>query len=136
MMEKDQDLKKAKNLEKGTYTKHSFAYENNAALLNKASCVNISLGVDSLSANETIDSPKSKELEDRKRFEENNPEVNLPDSLESVFIDEEFPPLNNNGNTSSKENTGSSDPSWVQGASKGKDINSKLDNNDRGFLEH
>jgi hypothetical protein len=136
MMEKAQDLKKAKNLEKGTYTKHSFAYENNAALLNKASCVNISLGVDSLSANETIDSPKSKELEDRKRFEENNPEVNLPDSLESVFIDEEFPPLNNNGNTSSKENTGSSDPSWVQGASKGKDINSKLDNNDRGFLEH
>jgi hypothetical protein len=53
-----------------------------------------------------------------------------------VFIDEEFPPLNNNGNTSSKENTESSDPSWVQGASKDKDINSKLDNNDRGFLEH
>jgi hypothetical protein len=135
MMEKAQDLKKAKNLEKGTYTKYSFAYEDNAALLNKASCVNISLGVDPLIVNETIDSLKSKELEERKRFEENNPEVNLPDSLESVFIDEDFPPLNSSGNTPSKENTGSSDPLWVQGASKGKDIISKLDNNDRGFLE-
>jgi hypothetical protein len=55
---------------KGTYSKNSFAYEDNAALLNKARCVNISLGIDTLVANENIDSLKIKELEDRRSFEE------------------------------------------------------------------
>lgn len=135
IMEKAQDLKKIKNLEKGKYLKKSFASEDNATLLNKASCVNITLGTDYVSANETIDSLKSKELEDRLTFEENNPEVNLPDSLESVFVDKEFPPLAGSSNSPERESNLNSDISWVQIASKGKGENILTINNDRGILE-
>jgi len=48
MLEKAQDLKRMKNLEKGNYLKNSFAYEDNAVLLSKARCVNVSLGIDTL----------------------------------------------------------------------------------------
>jgi len=103
MLEKAQDLKKVKNLEKGTYPKNSFASENNIALLNKARCVNISLGIDTSTANDTIDSLKLKELEDRTIFEEKNPEVNLPSSLDVEVTVEDFPPLTSSSCTLLKD---------------------------------
>jgi len=109
-----------KNLEKGTYLKNSFAYEDNVVLLSKARCVNISLGIDTLAANKNIDGLKEKELEDRKSFEDKNPEVNLPNNLDSVFVIEEFPPLTSNDATPTREKIDETDTSWVQVASKGK----------------
>jgi hypothetical protein len=113
-------------LKKGTYPKNYFASESNDVLLNKAKCVNISLGIDTLTANDTIDNLKCKELDDRTSFEEKNPEVSLPDNLDSVLVDEEFPPFTSTDNTPIKGNLKDPDSSWVQVASKGKDSNLQI----------
>lgn len=69
---------------------------------------------------------KCKELDDRTSFEEKNPEVSLPDNLDSVLVDEEFPPLTSTDNTPIKGNLKDPDSSWVQVASKGKDSNLQI----------
>ena len=94
------------------------------------------MGIDTSTAHDTIDSLKLKELEDRTIFEEKNPEVNLPYSLDSVFVDEEFPHLSNNDATPVKEKMKETDTTWVQVASKAKIPKSKIVENDRCLLEH
>lgn len=127
MLEKAPDLKKSqKSWKRYLSKKNSFASESNVVLLNKAKCVNIALGIDTLTANDTIDNLKCKELDDRTSFEEKNPEVSLPDNLDSVLVDEEFPPLSSTDNTPIKGNLKDPDSSWVQVASKGKDSNLQI----------
>jgi hypothetical protein len=68
-------------------------------------------------------------------FEEKNPEVNLPSSLDIEILVEEFPSLPNSSTIPLKETSCLEPKSWVKIASKSCDNNSNIINNDRGILE-
>lgn len=69
MIEKAQELKKIKNLEKGKKQISSFAFESNANLLKVTNAVNISLGINTDMEMEKVELLKLKELDDRLRFQ-------------------------------------------------------------------
>lgn len=136
MLQKAQDLKKMKNLEKRTNYSSSFSFKSNSSLQNKAYSVGIELGKSDLVINNTIDGLKQKELDNLKTFEESNPEVNLPGDLNIEIDVEEFPPLSSSISSPAKGNIDISDRSWVQIVSKDKEENNLENfNNDRCFLE-
>jgi hypothetical protein len=135
MLQKAQDLKKAKNSMRGMTQKTSFAFQSNEELLTKASSVKISFGEDNKAAHEKLLKLKDKELNDRSVFEETNPEVNLPSSLDGEVTVEDFPPLTNSSCTPLKDAGDVVLDSWAKIASKSCDSSSNLINNDRSFLE-
>jgi hypothetical protein len=135
VMEKAQDLKKAKNLETGTKYKSSFAFESTKNLLKKANSVNISLGTNTCLEIEKIESLKLKELNDRANFEENNPEVNLPVNLDITLSRDDFLPLNNVSAVPLKEQNELGDQSWVEIASKSCEKSKQKLSNVRSLME-
>jgi hypothetical protein len=135
MLQKAQDLKKAKNSMRGMTQKTSFAFQSNEELLTKASSVKISFGEDNKAAHEKLLKLKDKELNDRSVFKETNPEVNLPSNLDVEVTVEDFPPLTNSSCTPLKDADDVVLDSWAKISSKSYDSSSNLINNDRSFLE-
>jgi hypothetical protein len=136
VMQRAQELKKEKNLEKGNNYSASFAFKSNCSLNNSALSVGIELGSDNLSMNETIDGLKQKELENLRIFKENNPEVNLPANLVIEVVAEDFPPLAKSVSSPMKEIKECSSQSWVQVVSKDNGMfNLDKISNDRCILE-
>lgn len=133
MLQKAQDLKKAKNANQGRFLKTSFAFESNESLLQKAGSINISFGDNLQIVNNKLDSPKDRELCDRSNFEEENPEVNLLGDLEVNVVAESFPPLTIDGGLP-KGPVVLSPQSWVQIASKRCGDNSNSLENDRSIF--
>ena len=119
MLQKAQDLKKIKNLEKGIPPK-SFAFESNATLLHKAQCVDISFSNDTIEANKLVDQLKENEKLSCEQFREENPEVNLPGDLNVEVLDTDFPPLGEIDQTDKNEESTLVDQSWAQVVSTGK----------------
>jgi len=93
VLQRAKELKEQKNLCKGTITTHSFASESNSSLVDKGSCVNVSLGENNEAVNRVIDCIRDKEIACRANFEDRNPEVNLPTDLEVDLNIEIFSPL-------------------------------------------
>lgn len=85
----------------------------------QALIVGIDLGIDNLSINDITDGLKQKELEKKRNFEENNPEVNLPENLGIDVVPEDFPPLVNFVISPVMEGREKVNESWVQIAFKG-----------------
>jgi hypothetical protein len=85
MIEKAQELKKNKNLEKPKGMPHgfcnSFAILDNAELLGKACDAGLSFGNSQVNILETIDAIKHKEVDRLVSFRENNPGMFLPPNL-------------------------------------------------------
>jgi hypothetical protein len=85
MIEKAQELKKNKNLEKPKGMPHgfcnSFAVLDNAELLGKACDAELSFGNSQGNILETIDAIKHKEVDRLVSFRENNPDMFLPANL-------------------------------------------------------
>jgi hypothetical protein len=136
VLQRAQELKQVKNLEKGTRHSSSLAFASNTSLNIKAHTVGIELGMDDLAINNTIDGMKQKELDNLKNFEENNPEVNLPGDLNIDISFEDFPSLINKSISPVIDGRESSNQSWIQIVSKDNDPNnSKNVKNDRCILE-
>lgn len=122
VLQKAQELKKYKNLEKGNYNK-SFASESNTSLLNKAQCVNLVIGSDSLESDVVINKLKHKEKLNLEAFIDANPEVNLPSDIDLEAIIDDFPALVNDLNSPLRESRNENDVSWVMIVSKDKTPN-------------
>jgi len=136
IMQRAQELKKVKNLEKGKNYSSSFAFESNSSLNDKALNVGIELGSDSQSINETIDGLKQNELDNLRNFKENNPEVNLPANLTIEVESVEFSPLVNSVSSPIGDSRECGSQSWAQVVSKDKGVdNMNKVSNDRCILE-
>ena len=136
VMQRAQELKKVKNLEKGKNYSSSFAFESNSSLNDKALNVGIELGSDSQSINETIDGLKQNKLDNLRNFKENNPEVNLPANLTIEVESVEFSPLVNSVSSPIGDSRECGSQSWAQVVSKDKGVdNMNKVSNDRCILE-
>lgn len=132
-LQRAQELKMSKNLEKGNSSK-SFAFESSTSLLNKAQCVNWIIGTDSLEADTIINQLKQNEIVESAKFMDSNPEVNLPSELNLETLVNDFPPLVE-GQQSPPKEAGSSE-SWVLIVSKDNHSETQKIQNDRCILEH
>lgn len=99
--------------------------------------MNINLGNNTIESERAVEKLKCRELENIEKFEENNPEVNLPGELglENLVVEcseicvEEQTPL--------KETSRINPQTWAQVVSSGKaQKNEKIIHNDRSILEH
>lgn len=134
MLQKAQELKQIKNLEKGN--PKSFAFESNSNLLYKAQRVNINLGSDTIGANKVIENLKKKELLTCEQFTDDNPEVNLPSNLNLEELVTNFSPLNDVVQTPMKESDTLVNQSWALVVFTGKaQQNNQTVNNDMSLLE-
>lgn len=122
-----------KNLEKGKPYR-SFAFESNVSLLNKAQCVSLVVGSDSLESDVVINNLKQKELLDSEAFVEANPEVNLPSVLNIEATFKEFPPLVSIQKTPLKDTEIDNRGSWAEVVSKDNSLNKHLNGQNGRFI--
>jgi len=89
-----------------------------------------------MEVNETIDGLKHKEIVNLRKFEDSNPEINLPVNINDVIEYVDFSPLNINTISPLREGKDSGEPSWVQILSKDKEqTNLNMIKNDRCIPE-
>ena len=139
MLQRAEDLLKVKNLEVAFQSKsgNSFALLSNNCLFEMANQVDLNLGKNTSIADDNITIMKSEEVAKNDRFDDSNPEIDLPVSLDVVINNEEFPPLFNGlaSKTPPLKDDGlvAGEKSWARIVGQGNFISTV--NNDRCFLE-
>jgi hypothetical protein len=116
------ELKEYKNLCKGTKPSLSVALESNKTFIEKANCVNISLGANDEMIVNNSEFIRNKDLSSRLDFIEKNPEVNLPADIDIILSVDNFPELVSSTTTNISPLKGAEgvlENSWVDMASKG-----------------
>lgn len=135
-----QEIRAAKDYGQGTKMLPSNASKSSSLLLEKINCVHISLGVDKDMINDNLETITNRDLNDKARFMEANPEINLPADLDIDVNINDYPPLSGavevSPNSSLKKIEGPIQNSWVKIVNKGlKPSNESMISNDRSHVE-
>lgn len=122
---------------KGTKPILLTTYESSECFITKANYVNMSLGSNPEMVNNNVKLMINRDLAGREKFQEQNPEINLPTDLKIELSMEDFPSLGKQTDTLTPSPLKELDnDSWVKITSKGlKPSTSTNVNNDRSNLE-